>query len=389
MSTTTVIPASLWGKRFSVILVFIMAFAEVSCGHTQAAPPIPMDTVMQAIRDYGKGHQPANVPARTTAVAGQPTGSAEELPNDTEGVYRTHIGVMLSQGDFAQLEKEAQKVCADKSRVQGGAWKLYVFYEGVGAPADGSDAADSDWKEHLATLKKWVAASPESVTARLALAQGYLGYARAARGGGYASTVSESGWERFNERTAMAKATLMEAARLKEKCPYWYEAMQNVAIGEGWDKAQARELFDQAAAFEPTYYHYYREYANFLLPKWYGEEGETQAFAEQVASRLSEPDASIIYYEIASLLACQCDKERDSLRGMSWPRVKQGYETLTALYGTSNLKLNRFAYMSFVANDQASARSVFPAIHDDWNNLVWRSAQNFQEARQWASAANP
>lgn len=210
-----------------------------------------------------------------------------------------------------------------------------------------------------------------------------------ARGGGYANTVSESRWKCFGERTALAKATLMEAAPLKEKCPYWYEAVQNVALNEGWDKAQARELFDQAAAFEPTYYHYYREYANFLLPKWYGEEGETQAFAEEVASRVSEPDASIICYEIASLLACQCDKERDSLAGMSWPRVKQGYEKLTELYGSSNLKLNRFAYMSFVANDQSSARSVFPAIHDDWNHLVWHSAQNFQTARDWASAANP
>ncbi len=364
-----------------------MAFAEVSCGHTQAAPPIPMTTVMQAIRDYGKGHQPTSVPLKM--AVGQSVGSTDELALDTEGLYQSHIGAMLAQGDFAQLEKEAQNVRADKSRVLGGIWKLYVFYEGVGSPPDWKHATNSDWEAHLATLKKWVATSPESVTARLALAQGYLGYAGVARGGGYANTVSESGWELYYARTALAKATLMETARLKEKCPYWYEQMQDVALAEGWDKAQARELFDQAAAFEPTFYHFYREHANFLLPKWYGEEGETQAFAEEVASRMSEPDASIIYYEIASLLACQCDKERDSLQGMSWPRVKQGYEKLTALYGTSNLKLNRFAYMSFVANDQASARSVFPAIHDDWNHLVWRSAQSFQEAREWAAAANP
>lgn len=136
--------------------------------------------------------------------------------------------------------------------------------------------------------------------------------------------------------------------------------MQAIALSEGWDKPQARELFDQAAAFEPTYYNFYREHANYLLPKWYGEEGETQAFAEEVSSRLTPPDASIIYFEIASLLACQCDKERDSLAGMSWPRVKQGFQDLSLTYGTSNLKLNRFAYMSFIANDQLSGRNVFP-----------------------------
>ena len=386
MSTSTVIPASLCGKRFSVILVSVMALAEVSCGHTQAAPPIPMDTVMQAVRDYGKGHQPTTIRAKTAAE--QAAVAGDELLND-DGLYQSHIARVLAQGDFVQLEKEAQKVRADKSRLQGGVWKIFGLYEGASKPVTGGRATESDWKAHIATLKKWVAASPESATARIALANAYVEYAWAARGNGYADSVSGSGWDRFGERIALAKATLMEAARLKEKCPYWYEAMQIVALGEGWNKAQARELFDQAAAFEPTYYHYYREYANFLLPKWYGEEGETQAFAEEVTSRLSEPDASIIYYEIASLLACQCDKERDSLAGMSWPRVRQGFEKLSELYGTSNLKLNRFAYMSFVANDQASARSVFPAIHDDWNHLVWHSAQSFEGARAWASAANP
>jgi len=342
-----------------------------------------METVMQAVRDYGKGHQPSVIAARP--VAGQLIVSADELLNDTDGLYQIHIASVLAQGDFGQLEKEAQKVRTDKSRLQGGGWKLFGVYDGLGKPQAGNQATESDWQEHLITLKKWVAAYPESATARIALAQAYIMYAWAARGNGYAGSVSDSGWDRFGERIAMAKATLLEASRLKEKCPYWYEALQMVALAEGWDKARARELLDQAAAFEPSYYHFYREYANFLLPKWYGEEGETQAFAEEVAARLKEPDASIVYYEIASLLACQCDKERDSLQGMSWPRVKQGYEKLTGLYGTSNLKLNRFAYMSFVANDQAAAKSVFPAIHDDWNHLVWRSAENYQSAREWAA----
>jgi hypothetical protein len=297
---------------------------------------------------------------------------------------RNIFATLLAEGDFSQLEKEAQKVRADKSRLRGGVWKLFAVYESLGKPFTGTTAT-SDWEVHFATRKKWIAAYPESATARIALSQAYMSYAGAGRGGGYADTVSQSGWNLFAERTTMAKATLIEAATLKEKCPYWYEAMQAVALSEGWDKPQARELFDQAAAFEPTYYYFYREYANYLLPKWYGEEGETQAFAEEVSSRLTPPDASIIYLEIASLLACQCDKERDSLAGMSWPRVKQGFQDLSLTHGTPNLKLNRFAYMSFIANDQLSARNVFPQIGEDWSGRVWRSAQNFAAARAWAT----
>jgi hypothetical protein len=74
----------------------------------------------------------------------------------------------------------------------------------------------------------------------------------------------------------LAASTLADAAKLREKCPYWYEAMQVVALNQGWNKSEARELMEQAAAFEPGFYHFYREYANFVLPKWYGETGKRE-----------------------------------------------------------------------------------------------------------------
>jgi hypothetical protein len=44
--------------------------------------------------------------------------------------------------------------------------------------------------------------------------------------------------------------------------------MQLVSHNEGWNKTQARELFDQAVAFEPSYYRYYSEYSRYLQPQW-------------------------------------------------------------------------------------------------------------------------
>ncbi len=70
---------------------------------------------------------------------------------------------------------------------------------------------------------------------------------------------------------------------------------------------------------------------------------------------------------------------------MSWPRVKQGYADLQRLYGTSNLKMNRFAYMSFVAGDKSSAHDTFALLGTSWNHVVWRSAENFESAKVWAS----
>jgi hypothetical protein len=382
MSTTDGVTSHVSRKQLGVLFLCAVSLSSISCGHTQAAAPVPINTVMQAVHEYGRGHQA--VPAAPLMPTVTHAAPAAEL-YDTDETYKAHLAAIFAQGDFAQLEKEAHEDRASKARLRGGVWKLLVFYEGVSSPAGGTHASDSDWDDHIAAVKKWVIAYPDSATAHVALAETYLNYAWAARGGGYADSVSESGWKLFGKRVALAESTLVEAAKLKEKCPYWYEAMQQVALAQGWQKEQARELLDQAAAFEPTYYHFYREYANFLLPKWHGEEGETQAFAEEISARLGDPDGSIVYFEIASLLACQCDAERDSLAGMSWPRVKQGYADLQRLYGTSDLKMNRFAYMSYVAGDKSSANDTFAMLGDSWNRLVWRSAENFTSAKEWAS----
>jgi hypothetical protein len=341
-----------------------------------------MSTVMDAVRDYGRGQQPVLPTGAKRPTAQNPAIDSSDL----EGLYESHISLLLAEGNLAQLEQIAHQVRLDKSRVSGGIWKLFVFYEGVSKPPAGDKSTNAEWSAHIDDLKKWSASYPGSATARIALAQAYIHYAWFARGEGYSDSVSDSGWELFGKRISLAKATLIEAAKLKEKCPYWYEAMQVVALAEGWDKKQARELFDQASAFEPTYYHYYREYANFVLPKWYGEEGETQAFAEEVSSRLPAPDGSIVYFEIASLLACQCDKNCNSMEGFSWPKVKQGYAEVVRLYGASHLKANLFGYMSFLAGDKSSAQSAFVTIGTDWNHVVWQSVANFDSARAWATS---
>jgi|KBSMisStaDraftv2_1062788.scaffolds.fasta_scaffold06056_9 hypothetical protein len=372
------------GSRFTPrwLPIFIAAYGAIlsGCRHTETVPDIPMTTVMQNIREYGHTGKLASAPKAENPA---PVRHAPQL-YDLDELYKAHIESILAREDFSGLEAEARDARLSQARVQGGGWKLYFFYEAVSLPPSGKQAANSDWQDHFVVIRKWIAASPGSAAAHIALANAFVNYAWAARGNGYANTVSNSDWRHFHERIGIAKAALLDAAKTEEKCPYWFEVMQMVALAEGWDKALARELFDSATAFAPNYYHFYREYANFLLPKWYGEAGEMQAFAEEVSSRLPAPDNSIIYFEIASLEACQCDERRDALEGMSWPRIKTGYENLKRLYGTSKLKSNRFAYMSYLAHDKPAARESFDQLGDDWEVTVWHSAADYQVTKKWA-----
>lgn len=374
---------SLWGK-VAVSSVLSSLFLATCCARPQVFTPQTQDAakLVEVVRAYGQGVQTSG-PAPAKPVAEKPaTASSEATESETE--YKSDVALNLIQKNYDALDQAAREARTRKTRFRGGTWELLYFYEALSEPTPAAQATDDDWEYHIGRLKAWESARPESAAARIALAATYLGYADKARGTGYANTVSETGWRLDNERTAMAASILVDAAKLKEKCPYWYELMQQVALGQGWDKAQARILLDQAVAFEPKYYHYYREYTNFLLPKWYGEPGEAEAFAEEASNQVGGQEGKFLYFELASLITCQCDSDDSHMQNLSWPKIKEGYAALGQLYGYSNLKMNRFAHMAVEAHDQAAAQLVFAVIGIDWDHTVWKSSQDFDNARIWA-----
>lgn len=204
------------------------------------------------------------------------------------------------------------------------------------------------------------------------------------RGSGLANTVSDSQWEKFGDGTSKAKAILLEVATLKEKDPMWYQVMLMVAQSEGWEKAEARELFDQAIAFEPGFYHYYRMYANLLLPQWYGEPGELGAFAQEITKPVAEPDGSILYFHTLSALDCYCKPSIKALQATDYAKIRQGYLNNVRLYGVTNLTANRFAFVASMFNDRTAARDAFASV-DKMDGDIWLEEAAFQQYRAWAN----
>ena len=183
MATRLHISSGWFGGRIGALVLCGVSLAIVSCGHTQAAPSVPISSVMQTIREYGRAGQPSTGGAKQTP---HPATLVSDSVYDLDGPYQAHIAAILAQNDYAQLEREAQQVRGSKSRLQGGVWKLFGFYEGVGKPSAGDSASDSDWGAHLASVKRWIVAFPNSATAQIALADSYVNYAWAARGNGFA-----------------------------------------------------------------------------------------------------------------------------------------------------------------------------------------------------------
>ncbi len=107
-----------------------------------------------------------------------------QLAADPEKAFGQQMRQALSSEDFAQLEKAAEAARIEKTRFPGGVWKLFIFYEALSQPAGNDKAPDAAWQAHIAQLQRWITAYPQSITARVALAETYHGWAWAARGTG-------------------------------------------------------------------------------------------------------------------------------------------------------------------------------------------------------------
>jgi len=225
------------------------------------------------------------------------------------------------------------------------------------------------------------------MAAHVGLAGAYLGYALAARGTGFADTVTPEAWALFNTRMAEGKAVLDDASSLTPMCPQWFTMMQTVARYQGWDRQRAAALFAQAIKFEPEDLQLYFNYAAYLLPKWYGQDGDTAAFAKQIGDSFGGTKGDLFYFEIG-IIALDSDASHlgwASASHLDWARLQRGHKVLLERDGSTNYDMNSFARLAWGFNDAATAKRTFAQIGDKWAIYFWKTRARFDEARDWAN----
>lgn len=374
--------------RFPSILVAVFSTAAICCAQESlgdAARRVRSEKqttqeIQKATKASGKSSAEGDAKPKVISPTDDVV-SAMELATPEQ--YAQGVRDLIARGEFAKLDMVAQYARANKTRFIGGGWKLYTFYGAI-CPECARGTAQQN-EAVIEKLKKWVAQAPNSVTARIALADAYYDYAWQARGDGDGDKVEFAAWKPFRERIALAQSVLEEAGQFEEKCPQWYASMERVGRSAGWDLARLHELVNSARALEPTYFYVYQEYAYALQPKWFGQEGDSERFADQIASLVGDRDGAEVYFKLAADMYCgHCNGNPKTFGLMSWNRIQDGYAIIKQRYGVSDLLINEMALMAVHANDSASALNLFMQIGDRWNKDVWGTEANYQEARSRA-----
>jgi hypothetical protein len=136
---------------------------------------------------------------------------------------------------------------------------------------------------------------------------------------------------------------------------------------------------------EPLYEHFYSAKARYLLPRWYGRDGEWERFADDSTQTIGGKEGSALYSHIVWEMS-RHHRINDFFEHnrVSWPRIRQGYLDREALYGETIRHLNELCILAAGARDKSTMRAVLPRIGERWDEDVWKQKKYFDEFRQWA-----
>lgn len=336
----------------------------------------------------GCSKQPHVIPSALSANASRiVTSETKELD-----VVRDQAMTFLREKDYDKLDELAAKLRSSKDCYADGTWKLSELYYALAVSNNiyGNEMfdhiSDKSFEDRLAELQDWVKAKPDSITARIALANVQDDYGWNARGGDYAGKVADEGWRLFGERLNEAVKTLREVKNMDEKCPwYWYEMMR-VAGGMQLPKDQLNNIFNQAIIYEPNFVAYYGCRANFLLPRWYGSQGEWENDLAKSADNIGGDDGDMLYAQVVWRVnrVTSFDSNIFQENNLSWPRVKRGFEVLEKHYPNALAVKNEAAYLAVFAQDAQTARKYFDETKGQIDGSIWYSKEEFLQFATYA-----
>ncbi len=306
------------------------------------------------------------------------------LTSDGDGVefstrFEEAVATLFAADDFAALESLATRLREKKERFLDGRWKLAFYFEGL---APHRNYTIQEWSDYGGRVGAWKQAFPESIIPAMLAAKVKIEKAWAARGTGYADTVTPAGGKEYDRLIEEARILLEAVREHRDASPQWFAEMQGIALAQGWSRKKMDELFEAAVAKEPEYHRFYTGRAFSLLPRWYGEPGEWETFAAGLVDRFPGGLGDELYARIVWRLASYY-KPLFKESAVSWPLLKNGFEELRRRYPESLWTLNEYASLAVKADDRETARRLFKEINGRFQMSVWTTWDNVANAKNW------
>jgi hypothetical protein len=182
---------------------------------------------------------------------------------------------------------------------------------------------------------------------------------------------------------------LDEAEKKTVQDPEAYRARIVVAMGLNESKSEMNAIFKKGVATDPNYLPLYEAKAYFLLPRWHGNPGDWEAFAQEAADARGGEEGDMLYMIIARSEAWSEGDHLFTTTQLSYTRMKHGFEACLKRDPDYLWDVNSYCYFACIAGDRPKAKELFQKIDGRWEKGVWDSAQAFQQWENWALRSGP
>ena len=310
-----------------------------------------------------------------------------------ESEIRSRLGhrarALLREERFDEIEAIAESLRTADARWPSGAPKLVSFAQRGFQEVDDPSQAQQ-WEDHLAQLRVWRDARPQSSLAPIALAEALDGRGWTARGTGLANTIRRRQWERLYNDLDDADVMLRQCPAAARDNPLWYESMLAVQHGLGADHDSTyRLLLAEAIARFPLHHRFYVNAAIHLMPRWYGAPGEMAAFTLGATRPLPDSVADEYYARVVTSQAHYYANVFKENEGLSWPHTLSGLRLWRRHWPASTQPTSALALLSSLADQPQYARQAFAQLGDTLDFEILGSRQNYEWARAYASSSPP
>jgi len=291
----------------------------------------------------------------------------EQVRQDTVQAFVT--------SDFVTLEARAAEYRVQQSRTPSGKWKLSLFYGSLRSAIITETEDAGAWDQIQHRVDAWRRLYPSSPAACIADAEVSMRHAWSIRGSGYADEVQSSAWAPFHETVAAADRKLDACRSFGRNDPYWYD-LKLEAARLADDMAGMRRIAGEAFSRFPYFTQNYYDYAYFaLLPKWGGDLGQIEPFADQAVRRTRKLEGASLYARIywtlrAEMLQSEDPAAYDKL--IAWDKVRAGMADVVALY-PDQWNIEHFAAFACMQQDYPTAQRYLdmmsgPLVKDAWTS---------------------
>ena len=190
----------------------------------------------------------------------------------------------------------------------------------------------------------------------------------------------------MDERMSKGFEWLRKAQKLlgKQDDPAFYAITLHSFLGANVDRKTYEGIFEKGIQNAPDYSALYEYKAYYLLPRWYGQNGEWESFARTISKRKDIAGSAEIFAR-AALYLREIGYFYDEFSGekQSWEELKSSFHELESNHPNSTELKNIFCLMSAKMCDYKEAREQAKILDGKVDLSVWNSKTNFLNAIDW------